>query len=383
MTYVVYPRPVTGEDLARVAVDRIRADYPSWDPQPGGFDWLLIESLGQIVAEMVQASTDVRTSLFRHAGLHIFGVAPIDAAPASGVTTWTASDTVGYVIPAGTLVGYRHAGDVVVFATVADTILPSGVSTVSGVVVTATTPGADGNGLTGPELIDSTLPWVTAVTQATPTTGGEDGETDDAYLARLPDEIRVQNTPVLPGDFQAVALRVPGVGRAVAIEGWDTTANTIGNERMVGVAVTDPAGQPVAPAVRSQVEATLEAMREANFVASVAAPTYTNVTVTYAATCYPGWTPSEVETRVDSAILAFLDPAQWGIPRTAEGADASRVWVNEPVVRVNDLIALIDQVDGVRTVTTVQVNGAGDLTLSGRVGLPSPQPPVGTITPTT
>ncbi len=94
-----------------------------------------------------------------------------------------------------------------------------------------------------------------------------------------------------------------------------------------------------------------------------------------------GRAADEVRGRVDDAITAWLSPAWWGVPPLGDEI-TNEQWINEPTVRVNDLIALIDGVDGVRTVTSVQVDGGGDLMLPGRVGLPSPQPPVGTVTAT-
>lgn len=381
MGYIAYPVDLSPDVLAQAVVDRLKALEPGWEPTPGGFDWLLIESVATIHSELAGLVTDVRTALFRHAGLAIFNVAPIDGAPASVVTTWTAQDAAGYTIPAGTQVSYRVAGggDLVVFATTTAAVIPPGSTQAAGVVVTATTAGAAGNGLTGPVLLDSTLPWVTAITQAASTSGGEDPETDDEYLARLPSEIEVQRTPVRERDFQAVALRVPGVGRAVALDGWNTVSDTLANEKTVGIVVCTADGQACSPAVKAAAKAAVEAVREVNFVVGVADPVRTNVTVVYAATCYPGFVPAEVEARADAAIVAFLDPSGWGVPRFAVDA-TNAPWVAESVVRVNDLVAVIDAVEGIRAVTSVQVEGGGDFTLPGRVGLPVPQAPVGTVT---
>lgn len=382
MAYVSYPVDLAPSDLAARAIAYIQSMEPGWQPAPGGFDWLLIESVATMLSEAAGLFSDATTSIFRHAGLNIFNVPPIDAAPASATTTWTVQDTAGYTVPAGTQISYQAAGgDQQVFATTRSVTIPPGSSTATGVVVTATVPGAAGNGLTAPTVLDSTVPWVTGVTQAIATSGGEDGETDDQYLARLPIEIEVQKTPVRERDFAAVALRVPGVGRAVALDGWNTTSDTLGNEKTVGVVVATTTGQSCTVDVKAAVKAAIEAVREVNFVVGVADPTTTSITIAYAATCYPGYLTTDVKARVDAAILAFLDPAWWGVPVGQTGVD-STTWLNEPVVRVNDLVAVIDGVDGVRAVTSVLVNGGGDVTLAGRVGLPAPQPPVGAITAT-
>lgn len=381
MAYVSYPVDVDAGSIAQRIVAALRDLEPEWEPQPGNLDWLLIESIAGMHASLLATVSDVRDAIFRHAGLALFVVAPIDAAPAAAMTTWTMVDSAGYTVPQGTQVAYQSGGDTRVFETTQAFTVPAGQSVQTGVLVSAIEAGAAGNGLTGPVVSDSTVPWVASVTQAAATSGGEDGETDAEYLARLPREIAVQRTPVRVEDFQAVALRVPGVGRAVAIDGWDTTTDTMGNERTVGIVVTDPAGVACTPAVKAAVVAAVEKVREVNFIVGVTDPTMTPVTVTYTATCYPGFTADEVRGRVDDAITAWLSPAWWGVPPLGDEI-TNEQWINEPTVRVNDLIALIDGVDGVRTVTSVQVDGGGDLMLPGRVGLPSPQPPVGTVTAT-
>ena len=382
MGYVTYPVDRGPDQILDDIITRLQDLHPGWEPHRADLVTMLAESVAFVTSMVLGVVSDTRDSLYRRAGLAIFGVPEIPAAPAVAVTTWTVQDTSGYAIPQGTEVGYlTSTGDTMIFRTTADVVIPAGQSAASGVEVTAITPGSQGNGLTGPVLVSSTTPWVTGITQAFPTSGGEDGETDEEYLARLPREIEVQRTPVRERDFQAVAMRIPGVGRAVAIDGWNTGSDTLGNEKTVGVVVATTDGLACSTDVKAAVKTAIEAVREVNFIVGVTDPTFTSVTVTYAATAYPGFTTADVKARVDAAILGFLSPATWGMP-TWEAAIDGGQWLNEPVVRVNDVVAVIDSVQGVRAVTSVQINGGGDLTMAGRVPLPSPQAPVGTVTAT-
>ena len=382
MGYVTYPVDRGPDQILDDIITRLQDLHPGWEPHRADLVTMLAESVAFVTSMVLGVVSDTRDSLYRRAGLAIFGVPEIPAAPAVAVTTWTVQDTSGYAIPQGTEVGYlTSTGDTMIFRTTADVVIPSGQSSASGVEVTAITPGSQGNGLTGPVLVSSTTPWVTGITQPFPTSGGEDGETDEEYLARLPREIEVQRTPVRERDFQAVAMRIPGVGRAVAIDGWNTVSDTMGNEKTVGVVVATTDGLACSTDVKAAVKTAIEAVREVNFIVGVTDPAFTSVTVTYAATAYPGFTTADVKTRVDAAILAFLSPATWGMPTWEAALDGGQ-WLNEPVVRVNDVVAVIDSVQGVRAVTAVQINGGGDLTMAGRVPLPSPQPPVGTVTAT-
>ena len=382
MGYVTYPVDRGPDQILDDIITRLQDLHPGWEPHRADLVTMLAESVAFVTSMVLGVVSDTRDSLYRRAGLAIFGVPEIPAAPAVAVTTWTVQDTSGYAIPQGTEVGYlTSTGDTMIFRTTADVVIPAGQSAASGVEVTAITPGSQGNGLTGPVLVSSTTPWVTGITQAFPTSGGEDGETDEEYLARLPREIEVQRTPVRERDFQAVAMRIPGVGRAVAIDGWNTVSDTLGNEKTVGVVVATTDGLACSTDVKAAVKTAIEAVREVNFIVGVTDPAFTSVTVTYAATAYPGFTTADVKARVDAAILAFLSPATWGMPTWEAALDGGQ-WLNEPVVRVNDVVAVIDSVQGVRAVTAVQINGGGDLTMAGRVPLPSPQPPVGTVTAT-
>jgi len=382
MGYVTYPVDRGPDQILDDIITRLQDLHPGWEPHRADLVTMLAESVAFVTSMVLGVVSDTRDSLYRRAGLAIFGVPEIPAAPAVAVTTWTVQDTSGYAIPQGTEVGYlTSTGDTMIFRTTADVVIPSGQSSASGVEVTAITPGSQGNGLTGPVLVSSTTPWVTGITQPFPTSGGEDGETDEEYLARLPREIEVQRTPVRERDFQAVAMRIPGVGRAVAIDGWNTVSDTLGNEKTVGVVVATTDGLACSTDVKAAVKTAIEAVREVNFIVGVTDPAFTSVTVTYAATAYPGFTTADVKARVDAAILAFLSPATWGMPTWEAALDGGQ-WLNEPVVRVNDVVAVIDSVQGVRAVTAVQINGGGDLTMAGRVPLPSPQPPVGTVTAT-
>lgn len=368
--YIRYPVDVSPDTVAEEIVTHIRAAEDGWDPQPGGLDWLIIESFSHIAARVLADASEVREAAFRYAGLNLFQVPPIDAAHAMAITTWTVADSQGYTIPAGTIVSYRApGGEPATFRTTQDHLVPAGETTVGGVQVTATEPGAAGNGLTGPELVDS-IPFVTGITQAAATTGGEDGETDADYLARLPLEIEMQKTPVRERDAALVAARVPGVGRAVAVSGWDTITDATGQEKTLGLVVVDPTGQNCTSDVKDAVKAALEQLREVNFIFGVADPTRTTVDVAATVKGKEGYTPVDVEAGVQAALARWLDPTGWGAEFFAHVGPTG--WDNTTTVRLFEAAAVLDRADGVDYVTAVTLNGAAaDVTLTGRVPLPT------------
>jgi uncharacterized phage protein gp47/JayE len=289
-------------------------------------------------------------------------------------------DTSGYTIPDGTLLAVRISGDTLVaFQTVGDVIVPVG-NTVTGtgeVPIIAVEPGAAGSGLTGSmELIDS-IGFVQEIDLEPPgTTGGIDAETDDAYLNRLTLQLSLlAPRPIIPSDFSAMALDVAGVGRALALDGYNPATSTYNNERMIAVAMVDVNGHAVSTAVKNQVDTLLQSNREVNFVVNVIDPTFNTIDVTYAVKVSPGYTDTaDIVARVNAAIQTYLSAETWGLP---EGGDTI-TWNNETVVRYLNLSEAILSVLGVRYIETLTIGIGGgaqtaaDKTMTGAAPMPVP-----------
>lgn len=171
-----------------------------------------------------------------------------------------------------------------------------------------------------------------------------------------------------------------GAGAAVAVATTqEGVAPATGQEGMVSVFNVDAVGAPVPASVKTAVAALLsdENRRIANVAVHVADATYNTVSVVFAGKALPGWTPSDVETRAEAAVLAYLDRAKWG---TEE--DDPAAWVNRTVVRHQDLSTLLNNVDGFDYWTTLTINGVtADLTMNGPAPLPAAASSVaGTVT---
>lgn len=374
--YISYPIETDPQVLAQQAFDYLAEQMPGWVPTPGNLESWMIESAARMVAEAQAVASDVPRAILRYVGANLYNLPPVDAAAASTTSTWTMVDNAGYTIPEGTLVGLRAAGDVLVgFATSTTVTVPPGsTATAAGEVgLVAVEPGAQGTGLSGtPELIDA-LAFVVSVALVGATTGGADAESDDDYLGRLSRELELMTpTPILPDEFAVLARRIPGVERAVALDGYEPVGPSTGNERMITVLPIDALGEPVSGGTKTAIAALLESMREVNFVVHVADPAYVEIDVAYTAVCFAAFDPADVEARIDAALEALLSPGNWGRPDF--GDVAGPAWINEPVVRFLEVASLIDRVEGVRYVATLTVEGAtADVTLSAAaVGLPRP-----------
>lgn len=366
------------DTIADGAIVYLRAAVPGWEPADGHLEVWLIEALARITAEAAAVAAQVPAAILRAFGTDLVGTQPLEGTAATMTTTWTARDTRGYTIPAGTLVQYAASGDDVrVFRTTTESVITAGGATLTGVEVAAVELGVAGNGVPAGALdpVDA-LSWVSSVVATTVSAGGVDPETDDAYLDRLTAELRLLTPrPILPDDFAVLARQVTGVTRALAIDGYDPDAvpPTTGNDRMVCLVPLDADGADVAPEVASEVATYLDALREVNFEIKTTTATTTAVDVDYTLAVAPGYASADVLAAVDAALGTYLSPATWA------GGDASPPeWrTGQDTVRLLEVASLIRSVPGVAYVATVTLDGsAADFTLDGAAPLPTP----GTIT---
>jgi uncharacterized phage protein gp47/JayE len=386
--FVSIPIETEPDVLAQESFDYMEDKVPGWVPSDGQLDVWLISALARQAAELRDVAADVPAAIFRYFGARIMSILPNDPTPATASVTVAVRDTAGYTIPAGYVVGIRDAGGVLYgFQTTQDTVIPAGASAsaAGGVVVTAVDMGAGPNGLGGPgvqmELITA-VDEVTSVTMTTTATGGTDAEEDDDYLNRLTRDLALQAPrPILPSDFAAFALNTPGVGRAVAIDGYNPANGSAGNARMVYVVLTDINGDPVSAGTKAAVAADLAARREVNFIVNVGDPIYTTIDVAFVVTAYQGWDIPSVNAAVVAALQEALSPVDWGRPPGELGSQ----WFNDPTVRMLDLAGAIGKVEGVKDINSITLRtgaaayAAADIALPGAAPLPRPGTIAGTV----
>lgn len=379
--YISPPLVTEPGDLADESFAYLEDQAEGWLPSPGNLETWLIESVSQLAGELMDVASAVPTAIFRYFGASVLGLPAQAAVPATGTSTWTVKDTLGYTIHAGTLVGIPASGDVLLAFEVAnDTVIAPGVSVVAGVTIVAQDEGTDGNGLTGtPELIDA-LDYVVSVTLNAPTGGGVDAESDDAYLDRLRELLQLLTPrPILPNDFAVMAEQVPGVYRATAIDLYNPGPPPATNvARCVSVVVVGEDGLPLAPQIKADVDALLQSQREVNFLVFVLDPAYLDVDVTFNVKPYPDYGGQDVADRAELAVTEYLKPANFG---TVPYGDTAQ-WLNETKVRYLEVAEQINRVDGVWYVEALVINGGTvDVTLPTPGGLPRPRTVVGTPIP--
>lgn len=375
--FVNVPITTDPDDLASIAFSYLQARYPNWVSHDGQLDTMLISAAGRQVAELMDVASDVPSAIFRYFGTALFGLPPQDATNASLTAGVTVADTLGYTIPATTLVvGIRDANGVLQgFTNPNDIVIGVGTSVLAGVPFTATSTGAESSGLGGPAFGMTLISAITAVSTViaeVTSSGGFDEEDDDAYLDRLANDLQLQAPrPIIPDDYSIFARNITGVKRALALDGYDALALTNGNSRTITVAVADANGLAVGSAIKTAVQVYLQQSRELNFNIYVIDPTYTTVDVQVDV---DGWTPfnsASIQAIIAAALATYVNPAVYGRPPFGDSSS----WSLLNTVKVDNLMAVVKtpEVKNVNSVlirTGVAAYSAADVALAGAAPLP-------------
>lgn len=218
--YIALPVTVNPKALVQAAIASIQAKFPGWVPYEGQLDLAILEEAALMMSVPAQAAAQVPLAIFEYLG-PLVGVTPIKGSPATAPVTFTMRDDAGYSIPAGFPIAYPLSGSQTLIFTVDQTIVvPAGETTASGTLVCATV-GTFANDLAPAtcQLVQS-FAQVDSVATTAASSGGVNADTTASYINRLSSELQLMAPrPILPGDFAAMAPNVPGVYRALAING--------------------------------------------------------------------------------------------------------------------------------------------------------------------
>jgi hypothetical protein len=360
----------TDQDAVTDAIlDGLAAALTGWVPQEGAPEVVLAEEIGRETVITRTRMQDMARLAIAGIGETVFGF-PVRLGVAATIDVSVSVFNVGDVIPAGfTLIGTTADGVEVAFqllTAVTTTTIPQTVT------LTAALTGAVGNGVpsaTALVVATSTATVVEPVTSVTASVGGSDAETITEYLTRFVDYVSVLRPGGVRGsDLAALARSVPGVWRAIGLDGYDALAATEDNERTATVFVVAADGSPVTVGIKADVYDVLEAVREPNFVLYVEDPTYTQITVAFTGTADAGADPATVQADVIAAVQTFISPATWG-----STTDDPQAWLDRRVVRLLDVATVAGSVPGVASLVTLTLNGGtADITMTGYGPLPSP-----------
>ena len=388
MAYIPVEIDTEPTDLAEDAFAYIEEQVPGWLPSPGNLEAWLVEALAQLAGELRTLVELVPDAIFAYYGESVLGLPPYPATQATAETTWTAIDSVGYTVDAGTLVAVEPPASTegYGFEVVSAFTIPAGQTQKTDVLIRALEAGADASGRSGDVAVLDQLDFIEQVVLEGPTSGGTDAETTEAYLARLSDLLTLLSPrPILPQDFAVMAQRsIPEIARATAIDLYDPGPPPVTDSpRSVTVAVVGADGEPVSAAVKQEADDLLQSQREVNFLVHVIDPEYTTIDVAFDARAYPGYEPTDVHDRVVAELQAYLSPATWGVP--PYGDTSAQSWINDTTIRYLELTQIVNEVEGVHYVASLtfakggQTKGTADVVMTGVAPLPRPGAIAGTV----
>jgi hypothetical protein len=391
----------TGPDLetdqvviAQGVFNRLAARVPGWAAHDGNPDVWLIEAFAAIAAELRAQAYDVPGAVIATFCTEVLGLPVRQPTPAVGVTRWVAVDDRGYQIqPGATIVVPRTGDELVGFEVVDGAVIAAGATEIAGVAVRAVEVGALGNGLVGPaEMSDPYYDWCQLVEVTTPTVNGDDGQSMTEFLNNASNLLRMMAfRPILPYDYALMAKQIPGVGRAVAMDGYEPLDGTWYHARQIALVVTDAAGEALPEATKQQIRGFLEDNREVNFLVPVIDAAYAATDVAFEVTAYAGQNVDLVEAVCVDAVTQLLSPALYRLGTTSPGISAGEVIPPPPTdtvqpgrqtIRLNEIVGILDRCRGVDWVGPVTIDGAAaDKVLVGPTTLPRAGAVTGTVHP--
>jgi uncharacterized phage protein gp47/JayE len=306
--------------------------------------WLLLQ-----VLQTTRAATSSGPDL--DSWMADFGLTRLPAATASGVVTFARFTSVaGAVVPVGTTVttsdGSRNftvvagAGTPAWSATANGFTLPAGVAAVN-VPVVAAVAGSAGNAQAGAiTLIGAAIPGVDTVSNAAPTAGGLDAESDAALRARFAAYL----ISLFKATTAAIGYAVSSVqqGLHYTIQ-ENVTQSGAAQPGCFVVTVDDGSGAPPA-ALLLAVSTAVESVRPVGSLWTVVGPTVLTASVGMTIATAPAVTHASITAIVATAVTGFIDALPVGatLPwsRLAQVAyDASPYVSNVTGVLLNGAVA--------------------------------------------
>jgi uncharacterized phage protein gp47/JayE len=355
------PFDVTDQEVVATGIAAAMTNLPGWVPREGHTEVVIMESLALEISELIVAINRVPGAVVA-AILLLAGVDRDYGAAPTATVTFTLGDTLGHTIPGGTRLHLPLDGDVTITFLVEPpglTVAPGSSTGTVSVIADTNTGRANGTAIGTRLLPADPLPFIESVELDTAVADGRDPETDDEWRDRGVTRLsRLSDALVIPRHFEAAALERAEVERAVAIDLWDPTdvGDPGDHPGHIAVAVLGENGAALSTEAKDAIEQALEAAAVAILDVHVVDVTVDTVPVSTQVHESAGYTQAAVTEAVQDAITAYIDPMTWA-------------WGG--VIRLNELISLIDQVDGVDYVVSVTIDGvAANYTIVGPATLP-------------
>jgi uncharacterized phage protein gp47/JayE len=250
---------------------------------------MLYTELDRILT-LVFAQTSSGDYLERRA--YEFGITRKEGTKSTGIVLFSGSD--GVTIPAGTQV--QTAGGLV-FSTLASALISERAVDVN--VQSAQVGTAYNVPAAAISLLPVQIVGVTSVTNANPTTGGSDIETDEGLLARLQVKVQLPSTSGNVNDYKLWALSIAGVGDAKVIPLWNGNGT-------VKVILIGSDKKPAATSLVQTVIDYIETIRPVGATVTCEAAQALNINISVSVTRDAGYSSDQVIANITSKISNYL-----------------------------------------------------------------------------
>ena len=342
------------------SLTQARALLPEWTPRVGQIETTLLEATAFQTANLANAANRLPGSTVETL-LKLHGVSRSNGVKATATVAFTFSDNYGHTIPALTPVGYfGPAGSTFVYLLDADATVASGSTSLTGVAVTAQAVGTGYNTPSNGSSLQtlSVVPYVSTTVLDSKPTGGLNAETDAEFFTRAVAILKSYSTVMVTEEqIQAYILAnyTGTVYRAKAynLRRYADRNMVTGGGSHTGYVLVSVAGENVNGYPRSVEDATITASNVSDITTAITSKIATGLTIEIhnaeligiGITCEVYKTTSAASGTVNSVVQTALE--------TYLDADA---WSWERVVRVNEVISLLDNVAGVDYVKAVTLS---------------------------
>lgn len=348
------------QDVFEIAVANLQFDFPDWEPREGNVEVQLLEAISVAFAEVIFAINRLPDGIFE-ALLKAFGLERNIGTPPTVDLLFQLGDDLGTVIPAGTTATLTLVdGTEVDFQTDVELTIDEG--DFDGVVsATSSQYTSDANGApanTVLTIVDS-IASVDFVKTNTVVTGGLDPEEDEEFFTRGTQTLqRLTSALVLPYHFETFAVEQEYVERAFGIDNYNPDSDLdlngpVGNDAGHMTVAVYGENELVSAPNKSALLSAMDELAYANLILHVIDPQITEFDVVATVQVDSTYDHAQVISAIEAELRTFYSPMTWN-------------WGG--IIRLNELIALISNVEGVDFVTTMTTPNA-NITLTGVANL--------------
>jgi len=351
------PYDSTVTAILEQSLTQAKALLPEWTPRVGQIETTLLEATAFQTANLANAANRLPGSAVETL-LKLHGVTRSDGVKATATVAFTFADNYGHTIPALTPLAYfGPAGSTFVYLLDADATVASGSTSLTGVAVTAQAVGTGYNTPSNGSSLQtlSVLPYVTITTLDSKPTGGLNAETDAEFFTRAVTILKSYSTVMVTEDQLRAHILANYTGNVYRAKAYNlrryADRNMVtGGGSHTGYVLISVAGENVNGYPRSVEDATVSASNISDITTALTAKIATGLTleihnaelIGVGVTCEVYKTISAASGTVNSVVQTALE--------TYFDADA---WDWERVIRVNEVISLLDNVTGVDYVKSV------------------------------